>query len=322
MNETQNARPDAEKAGQSGAQEQNFVSAVLYVSDDAARVPAFLARCARLLSRRFAHWELVCVNDASADGSAAAVRAFSKENDVPVTLLNMSLRQGREKCMNAGVDMAIGDDVFEFDSLSAEFPDTLPEKAYETALTGYDIVSVCPVRNRTAGSGLFYRVFNAFSHSRYGLQTDAFRLLSRRAINRVRAVTPAPPYRKAAYAASGLAVCTLKDPGVRVDRGAAGPRLTLAVDSLALYTDAAYRFSFGVSVLMLAGTLAELIYTLAVYLSGAKPVEGWTTTMFVLTVGFFGVFAILTIVLKYLSLLVDLVFRRQKYLVESVEKLQ
>ena len=72
---------------------------------------------------------------------------------------------------------------------------------------------------------------------------------------------------------------------------------------------------------MLAGTLVELFYTLTVYLGGGQPIEGWTTTMLVLTLGFFGVFLILAIVLKYLSLLVDLVFRHQKYLVESVEKL-
>ena len=44
--------------------------------------------------------------------------------------------------------------------------------------------------------------------------------------------------------------------------------------------------------------------------------------MFVITVGFSGLFAVLTIVVKYLSLLVDLVFKQQKYLVESIEKLQ
>ena len=44
--------------------------------------------------------------------------------------------------------------------------------------------------------------------------------------------------------------------------------------------------------------------------------------MLLLSGGFFGVFLVLTIVVKYLSLLVGLVFRRQKYLVESVEKLQ
>ena len=44
--------------------------------------------------------------------------------------------------------------------------------------------------------------------------------------------------------------------------------------------------------------------------------------MFVITLGFAGLFAVLTIVVKYLSLLLSLVFKQQKYLVESVEKLQ
>ena len=44
--------------------------------------------------------------------------------------------------------------------------------------------------------------------------------------------------------------------------------------------------------------------------------------MFVLTLGFAGVFAVLAVVVKYLSLLVDLIFKKQKYLIESVEKIQ
>ena len=41
-----------------------------------------------------------------------------------------------------------------------------------------------------------------------------------------------------------------------------------------------------------------------------------------LTVGFAGLFAVLTILVKYLSLLLDLTFKKQKYLVESIEKIQ
>ena len=58
------------------------------------------------------------------------------------------------------------------------------------------------------------------------------------------------------------------------------------------------------------------------YLGGGKPIEGWTTTMLVLTLGFFGVFLILAVVLRYLTLLVDLVFKHQRYLVEGIEKIQ
>jgi len=39
-----------------------------------------------------------------------------------------------------------------------------------------------------------------------------------------------------------------------------------------------------------------------------------------LALGFFGVFALLTIILKYLSVLLNLVFRQQRYLVADIEK--
>ena len=90
---------------------------------------------------------------------------------------------------------------------------------------------------------------------------------------------------------------------------------------MALYTDAGFKASVGIALVMMALALVELVYTLVVFCTG-HPVAGWTTTMFVLTVGFAGVFAVLTIVVKYLSLLVDLIFKKQKYLIESVEKIQ
>ena len=80
--------------------------------------------------------------------------------------------------------------------------------------------------------------------------------------------------------------------------------------------------SCGIAGLMLFATLLEFVYTLVIYLGGGKPIEGWTTTMLVLTLGFFGVFLILAVVLRYLTLLVDLVFKHQRYLVEGVEKIQ
>ena len=37
--------------------------------------------------------------------------------------------------------------------------------------------------------------------------------------------------------------------------------------------------------------------------------------------GFFGVFVLLTIILKYLSVLINLIFKQQRYLVADIEKL-
>ena len=306
------------------AKESNFASVVAYLHDNEADVEPFLRCVCGEIAAHFAQFEIIFVNDASRDGGPQAVKRFQAAGGAgaPVTLVNMSIYQGVELCMNAGIDLAIGDFVFEFDTLDVSYEEGSVFRAYQTALKGYDIVSVRPEKNRTLTSGLFYRVFNRFSGSKYKIGTDMFRVLSRRAINRVRAVSATPVYRKAAYAASGLRLCSLEMPLPVGGTDANKPlRFSLAMDSLALYTDAGYRLSVGVALLMLAGTLVELFYTLTVYLGGGQPIEGWTTTMLVLTLGFFGVFLILAIVLKYLSLLVDLVFRHQKYLVDSVEKL-
>ena len=301
------------------AKESNFVSAVVYLRNDAARVGAFLQAVCEQLGRHFAQFEVVAVDDCSTDGTADAVRAFAAEHlDKPLTLLHMSLAQGVEPCMNAGQDCAIGDFVYEFDSVQQPYAPGLIFEAYQTALKGSDVVTVSPSRVK-AGSKLFYSVFNKFSHSAYPLCTDAFRLLSRRAINRVHAQSAGLAYRKAAYAASGLKVTTLTFEGAL--EGSRGSSMDLAMDSLALYTDAGYRISLTVTVMMFCLAMAELLYTLFIFFRGDF-VEGWVTTMFVLTLGLAGLFLVLTIVVKYLSLILKLTFKKQDYLVESIEKFQ
>lgn len=300
------------------AKEKNFVSAVVYLHNDGPRGVEFCQAVAVQLDAHFAQYELVAVDDACTGGTVEALRAWAKEQAAPVTILHMSLYHGLENAMNAGLDAAIGDYVYEFDSTEMPYDASLVFQAYRTAQQGSDIVSVCPKQTR-GGSGLFYRIFNANSHSAYRLRTDAFRLVTRRAINRVHASSAHLPYRKAAYAASGLRMTDLEFDGRLTDKPAG--RFALAADSLALYTDAGFRLSAGIALAMMVLALAELAYTFIIFCTG-HPIEGWTTTMFVLTLGFAGVFAVLTIIIKYLSLLVDLTFKQQKYLIESIEKIQ
>ena len=270
--------------------EKNFISAVVYLHNDGARAVEFCRAVAAELDSHFAQYELVVVDDACTDDTVERLRAWGKDQAAPLTILHMSLYHGLENAMNAGLDASIGDYVYEFDSTELCYPAAMIFDAYRTALQGSDIVSVCPKATR---SGLFYRIFNANSHSNYQLRT--------------------------AYAACGLKMTDLEFDG-RVGAGAPH-RFNLAIDSLALYTDAGFKASVGITLFMLALALAELVYTLVIFATG-HPVAGWTTTMFVITVGFSGLFAVLAIVVKYLSLLLELTFKQQKCLVESIEKLQ
>ena len=298
--------------------EKNFISAVVYLNNAQDAVVPFFRTLNERLDARFEQYELIAVDDRCTDDTVGQLKEWAKDLKKPLTIIHMSLYQGVEIAMNAGLDCSIGDYVYEFDCPQAPWPWQMVDDAYDTAMKGSDIVSVCPDTQRVS-SKLFYKVFNANSRSAYQLRTDAFRLVSRRAINRVHAVSARLPYRKAAYAASGLKMSDLLFKGT-VSKQNEG-RFGLAIDSLALYTDAGYKASLGLTGAMLVLALAELMYTLAVYLGGA-PIEGWTTTMFVLTAGFAGLFALFASALKYLCLILEFTFKRQTNLIEGIEKIQ
>ena len=133
------------------------------------------------------------------------------------------------------------------------------------------------------------------------------------------------PYRKAIYANCGLKVDTLtyeiegKLPKSK-DKASFRKQKETAVDAIVLYTDIAYHVSTGFSILMMISTVLIGLYTVGVYLIG-QPVAGWTTTMLFLSFAFLGLFIILTIVIKYMSILLKLNFNKQKYILESIEKI-
>ncbi len=294
--------------------EHNFISAVINFGRGGVNdCLSFIKNLNNVLDEHFLQYEIIGVTSGR-HSEEAQIREWARSIDAPVTLLTMSLKQPHEQCMNAGLDISIGDYVFEFESTEMPYSADLIWKAYETAVQGNDIVSVCPEKTR---SKLFYKLFNSFSNAEYNIRTEAFRLVSRRAINRVHSINENQPYQKAAYAACGLKMAVITFDGQLKNKQEAPFRL--AVDSLVLYTDFGYRFSIGLTAIMLLAAFAELIYTLAIWIAG-NPISGWTTTMFVITTGLAGLFAILTVVIKYLSLLLRLSFRKQSYLVESIEK--
>ena len=297
--------------------EHNFVSAVVYTQNDGLQTINFLQQIYTVLDEHFLQYEIVVVNADGAQNSNVGRKDWARGMDKPLTVVNMSLHQPHEQCMNAGLDITIGDYVYEFDSVDMPYEPELIWQAYVTAMQGNDVVSVCP--QRVSGSSkLFYSLFNNNSNAAYKLRTDAFRLVSRRAINRAHAMNENLPYRKATYAACGLKMAELEFAGKQAAK--TSNRLDLAMDSLILYTNFGYKFSLGLALLMLFGTIAMLFYTAFIYIVG-NPVNGWTTTMLALTAGLTGLFAIMTIMLKYMTLILKLIFQKQSYLIEGIEKL-
>ena len=226
--------------------------------------------------------------------------------------------------MIAGQDIAIGDFVFEFDSTVMDFEPSLIMDVYRKSLSGNDIVFAAPKGgNQRFSSKLFYNLFNRFSDSEYKIRTQRFSVISRRGINRVKSMGAKTVYRKAVYASCGLPVKHIDYKPLQsasVAEGAQKVKRELALNSLILFTDIGYKISLFLTVVMAVVLAAAGVYTLLVFFS-ANPVAGWTTTMLVMSFGFFGLFIILAFVLKYLSVILNLVFTQKQYIIESVQKI-
>lgn len=302
------------------------MSAVIYVHNDEKNIAFFLQTIMNVLEDGFEHSEIICVNDYSQDNSVEIVRSISNEaKNTTVTVLNMSYFHGVEVAMNAGMDLAIGDFVLEFDSCVPDFEPQEVMKVYKKALEGFDIVSASPDKKQRFTSNMFYNVFNRFTDFSYKLYSERFRVLSRRVINRISSMNKSVPYRKAVYANCGLKTMNLRYPVLgsysdKEDKTERKYRTQLAVDSMILFTEVGYRFSVTMTVIMMLVAIFVAVYSAVIYVF-STPVAGWTTTIFFMSFAFFGLFGILTIIIKYLQILVDLVFKRKKYSFESIEKI-
>lgn len=303
--------------------EQNFISAVIYVKNNAATIAGMLDHVYEKMNALFENFEIICVNDASEDESRDIIREKADGFGCAVTIVDMGYSQGMELSMAAGEDMAIGDFVYEFERTYVSWPDDMIERVYRKMQGGYDIISACPEKSTPLSSRIFYHVFNRYSNVKAKIGTESFRLISRRAINRVASMNTARMYRKAVNANTGLKQTTIRfmPVGSRTGAGVSKKeRRALAVDSLILFTNIGYKVSLIMSVIMLIFAAVVGIYTVVIYITG-HPVAGWTPIMIFLAIGFFVLFAILTFVIKYLSLILNLNLRRAHYVVEDVEKL-
>lgn len=307
--------------------EKNFVSAVVYCCNDADCIAPFIQGLDSVLFANFLKYEIIVVNDASDDNSSQLIKEYahkvnegSKEHTI--TLLNMSYRQGLEASMNAGTNLAIGDFVFEFDSICDDFDMTLLMDVYFHSLKGYDIVSAKSAKKGRWTSRRYYHIFNKYARLQHSIGTETFRIISRRAINRIHSITQNIPYRKAAYANSGLAIDSLTyKPNKIIKKKRYDDSWKVAIESLLLYTDVPFRATIILALFMLVVSMAVGLYAV-IYRLLSNPVEGWTTTIFFMSFGFSGLFIILAMIIRYMQTLVRLNFRKKDYLFESIEKLQ
>lgn len=306
--------------------ETNFISAVIYVSHGAAKAPEFIAEIDAVLSAGFRDYEIICIND---DADTEIIKALHNirlaYNCGNFVIINMGGYCGLERSMVAGVDFAIGDYVFEFDSVDRDYPLDIIMTVYTTIFKGYDVVAAQKDSKSVALlSRFFYYLFNKNSEFEEKLRSESFCIKSRRAINQAGDYGNIILYRKAADSASGLKRGYVSYEAIKpICREAADwDRVETAADAIILFTNMAFKLSLTFSALMAMIMLGFGIYVIVIYFSSYKQVEGWAPIMGVLCLGFFGVFVLMTNLLKHVEMVLELQFRKKPYMISSIEKVE
>ena len=98
-------------------------------------------------------------------------------------------------------------------------------------------------------------------------------------------------------------------------------RSSLALDTLIIFTNVLEKFSMLVSAILFSVMMIMFAWIVYSIFSTVRPVEGWMSLMTLISFGFFMMSVMLTLIFKYLSVILNMSFKRQHYVIEGVEKL-
>ena len=165
----------------------DMISVVVPIFNERENLPQARRRLTAALDATGESWELIFVDDGSADGSAPLVRAFHGE-DPRVKLVELSRNFGHQPAVTAGVHASRGDCVVLIDGDLQDPPELIPQLV-DKWREGYQVV-LGERRSRADDSGarglgfrLFYPVLHWLSDLPQGPDAGVFGLMDRAVVD-------------------------------------------------------------------------------------------------------------------------------------------
>jgi dolichol-phosphate mannosyltransferase len=166
--------------------------------NEEAGLAEFHGRVSRVLEAAGYDYEILYVNDGSADGSLAVMRRLRAENP-RVKILDFSRNFGHQIAVKAGIDHAAGDAVVVIDSDLQDPPEAIPDLVAKWK-EGYEVVYA--VREAREGesamkkltASIYYRLLRSIGEVDLPLDAGDFRLLSRPVVDALKPIQEKNPY--------------------------------------------------------------------------------------------------------------------------------
>jgi len=270
--------------------------------------------------------EIVLINDGSRDDSWPIMQRLSAA-DSRVVAINLSRNHGHQLALTAGLDLCAGEQILIIDADLQDPPELLAEMRETMVREDADVVYA--VRRKRDGETLFkkataaafYRVLDRMTDTAIPLDTGDFRLMTRRALDAFLSLPEQARFIRGMVAWIGFRQVPF--PYDRAERHAGetnyplAKMLRLAFDAVTGFSTAPLRFASHASVALAGASLLLLIYIAWGYFAGNR-VQGWTSTMLVVTVLSSVQMFVLGMIGEYLGRLYIESKRRPLYLVADI----
>ena len=268
-------------------------------------------------------YELIFVDDGSRDDTFDQIEQLSRR-DGRVRGLSLSRNFGHQYALSAGLRHARGDAVVTMDADMQHPPSLLPT-LIDRWREGYNVVQTVrrdslktPMLKRLT-SRAYYRVFSALCGIPIEPGMADFRLLDRRVLDEINALNEGQLFLRGLLAWMGYRRALVPfDVGERHSGSSKyGLRrmFKLAKTGIFAFSSVPLRIGIVIGLVMSLLSFAELAYVLVAYLTH-RTIEGWTSTMAVITFLFGVLFLLVGIQGEYIARIYERVQHRPAFLIE------
>ena len=296
--------------------EQNYISIVLVINEDNNQVEKKIKEIKKVLDGSFKGSEIVIVDNTTKISSLESLKSLKFKH----TEIKLPIKHRTQQALNAGTAIAIGDYIVEIEDISFDIDYNKIIEMYKKSQEGYDFVFLTPKKSKKT-SKIFYSILNRYFKNSFNedINSSVMTLSSRRGQNKVAEIGKKIINRNVAYVLSGLKSFSIEVNLDYKNKRSFSENLMLMFDTLIYYTDAimlfTQRLAFGFFVLFGLGIIYSIITKIV-----KETVEGWASLFIILSLGFFGIFFILSIVIRYLHHILQNSLNTKDYIYSSVDK--
>lgn len=288
-----------------------FVSVVVPIYNDSDIIESYINDAIPILKENFSDYELILVDDDSEDNTVDIIKQILKKVNC-IRLIRLSRSFGQEIAISAGLESAIGD--FAVVMLADSDPPELIPNIVNLSRKGAGIVYGVKKHRKhdplllRLGAFLFYWLVNNILKLKLPKNSTHFRVLSRQAVNAMIRVKDRFRYLHTLSSHVGYSnksfvyetICRRK----KMRKKNIGDSINLAINIIIANTNHPLRMVSFIGLCISILNLLYICYIILVYFIKEKVVEGWITQSMQMSVMFFFIVLILTILCEYIGRLI------------------